>query len=470
MRPAGAHGSGRPPARRAPRDVVHIPDEPSVTAAGLAEPAVEGGCRFATRCGGCGWQHVAYVEQLRRKQATVREELRQALGAAAPDVAPVLSATSDATDGSIRPAGFRRKVHFVFGPAEEGRSLALGHFGRGTQRFVPVDACEVHAVDGNALAFAIRDACARLDLPFATADGRRGLLRHLVIRTAKGSGERLATLVVTDATDRRLRRLSTVVMTGAERPDGWFVNELRGPSSWLFGPETRRLAGRPWAREEIAGVSYLVGPTAFFQTNVEAAERLVTLVLHAIPQTIERVIDLYAGVGLFALPLARRGQAVAAVEEDRTAIEAARRSQRLNGIDERRCQLVAARVEDALDRLTARGRERSRGGTAVVLDPPRTGCAPAVLQRLAEGVRPEVIAYVSCEPASLARDLALFRGLCRAEQIAYHIDAVQPVDMFPHTAHVECVAVLRRADGTRDVDTRARGRRAAAAPAGAARG
>jgi 23S rRNA (uracil1939-C5)-methyltransferase len=149
------------------------------------------------------------------------------------------------------------------------------------------------------------------------------------------------------------------------------------------------------------------------------------------------VLDLYAGGGLFALPLARRGHRVLGVEENPAAVEAGRRSQRLNGLDGRTCRIVRARVETL----------RATRAQAVVLDPPRRGCAERVLHAIAREVRPDVVVYVSCDPDSLARDLdAWFRAVPRGAP-SYRIYSVQPLDMFPHTPHLETVVTIRRDAG-----------------------
>jgi 23S rRNA (uracil1939-C5)-methyltransferase len=200
-------------------------------------------------------------------------------------------------------------------------------------------------------------------------------------------------------------------------------------------------------REEVAGVSFVISPTAFFQTNVHAAETLVGLVLAAVPER-ARILDLYAGAGLFALPLARAGHEVVAVEENRAAVADGEASRRFNRIPDERCRFVARRVEQAVTapaRPPGVRRDRRNPGAAqhefdaVVLDPPREGCSETVIDGVFGGLMPPGVVYISCNPEALARDLAA------ASDHGYRIRSLQPVDMFPHTAHVETVAVLTRA-------------------------
>lgn len=376
-------------------------------------------CPFFGPCGGCAWQHIAYPEQLRLKQRLLEGLLKQAIGASAPAVRPPL------TGGEW---GFRNKVHFVL--TQRGRVLALGHYRRGSQSVIEVDQCPVHVSEGNQAAFAIRDGLARARVEGATPDLRRGLARHIVVRVT--GRESMATLVVT-RNEKRLKTAVSAVLGGGKTPTAFAlnINDKAGP--YLFGEETRHLHGPRRVRERVAGISFLISPTSFFQTNVRAAEKMVHFVLEQ-ADAAPTVLDLFAGAGLFALPLAARGARVVAVEESREAIDDGEASRRLSRIAESSCAFVRGRAEDF-----ARGRRRlrSRGSPdLVVLDPPRAGCPPPVLEWICGALHPHRIIYVSCNPRALAEDL---RVLLAA---GYTLEVVQPVDMFPHTAHIETVAVL----------------------------
>jgi len=220
------------------------------------------------------------------------------------------------------------------------------------------------------------------------------------------------------------------VIDGDAAPSALHINVHPRGDAYIFGSETRRIAGPARIREDLAGVSFLISPTAFFQTNVRAAEALVKLVLAAVPSDCGTVLDLYAGAGLFALPLARRGHRVVAVEENRVAVADGIASRELSRISEDHCRFIAASVEAVVRRRTMTD--------AVVLDPPREGCRRDVINAVFGVLTPKTGVYVSCNPETLARDLAFIatRG--------YAIRSIQPVDMFPHTPHVEAVVVLER--------------------------
>jgi 23S rRNA (uracil1939-C5)-methyltransferase len=398
-------------------------------------------------CGGCTWQHIAYREQLRLKTDLVDRLVRAAVPRA-PKAAMTLAATS-----LDDPWSYRNKAHFVFG--QRGSTLVMGHYVRGSRRVIPIVECPVHDERGNAFAFAARDT-------FAAAGLSGGTLRSLAIRVGCRTRELMAALIVTSDRDRRVRTATRRLLEQSP-PTSMHLNVHARDDAFIFGPATRQLHGSARMREEAAGASFLISPAAFFQTNLRAAEILVRLVLDAVapapsnveglapsnveglaPSNVEglapsdvegsgRVLDLYAGSGLFAIPLAIAGHDVAAVEENRLAVADGEAALKLNRAAQGRCRFIARRVETALPSL--------RDADVVVLDPPREGCSRSVLREVFGRLRPALVVYVSCNPEALARDLQFIDGQ------GYRARSVQPVDMFPHTAHIETVVVLKRATG-----------------------
>jgi len=382
-------------------------------------------CRHLAVCGGCGLQQLAYPLQLAQKRSLLQDLLRRSMGERAPEVAaPIGMATAE--DGM--PWAFRQKAAFVFGRGPHGE-LTLGHFARGTNDVVPVTECPVHAARANRIAFALYAELRRARLQ--AWDGRGGLLRHVVIRTSSDEREAVAVLVVVK-NDAKLREPLRRLLASPDRPEGLMLNLHDRPGPYQLGRESLRIDGPGHVLERALGLDFLVSPTGFFQTNVAAAGVLLGLVRQALPRRSRlRVLDLYAGSGLFALPLARDGHHVTAIEEGRKATRDAARNARRSGIPETRLRLIPSRVEDALPRLQERF-------DVVILDPPRQGCPEPVLRQVAERLRPERVLLVSCNPETLALELAFL------ERSGYRAKSVQPVDMFPHTPHVEALAVLER--------------------------
>nr|MCU0257118.1 23S rRNA (uracil(1939)-C(5))-methyltransferase RlmD [Vicinamibacterales bacterium] len=375
----------------------------------------------------------------RLKRDIVQRAVDAAVGPRRVRVAPVRGLAEEVADPDAGPWGFRHKVHFAFAQPRGG-AVVMGHMGPGSRRVFDARECPVHAPRGNEVAFAVKAALQRAAVP--VGEPPRGVVRHVVSRVGRSSGEVVTALVATD-NPAALRRVSREVIDAA-RPDGWHLNLHPRPGPMLFGPHTRHLAGRERVREDVAGVTFMVSPTAFFQTNVEAAAMLAAEVLAAVPRGAARVLDLYAGLGFFALPLARRGHRVTAVEESASAVEDGEVSARFNRLPASACRFVRSGVEQALERLAG----QQAGFDAVVLDPPRAGASQRAIDLLRSALRPPCLVYVSCEPEALSRDLARL-AQPRAGAADYRVAAVTPIDMFPHTAHVETVAVLHRDEAPR---------------------
>ncbi len=376
-------------------------------------------CRHSGICGGCDLLGKTYAEQLRLKAATLAGRLASAGVSMTPEFEPLFP-------NDRMPGGFRQKVAFVFGTSPHG-SLVMGHYARGSQKVVPVTECPVHSARGNRVAFALRDQLVRAGVE--AAGSRRGVLRHLLVRASQDNLQAVAMLVVT-GNDKSLRRPVRALMDSADRPDGFFINIHPGPGPFMVGPKTIPIAGQRHVAESINGITFLISPAAFFQTNAMAAAALQRLVVSAIRG--DRVLDLYSGSGLFSLALARESSRVVAIEENRVAVKDAEANARINRVAPGRLRLMCARVEDALPGLAREAWD------AVVLDPPRQGCPPGVIAGVFDRLRPPCVVYVSCNPDALAAELP---AMLRA---GYRVDDVRVVDMFPHTEHIESVVRLSR--------------------------
>jgi 23S rRNA (uracil1939-C5)-methyltransferase len=387
-------------------------------------------CPHFGPCGGCVWQDVAYAEQLERKRLVLERLLRPILGARGAAVQP-LAGTTAGEDGM--PWHFRHKAAFVFGPdPHDSRGFVMGHYAAGSTRIIPIETCPVHSSLANRLAFALRDQLAGARIA-AAGPGVDGILRHVVIRTTKDECEAVVMLVVT-RNDRSLRQPVRAFVAAHETCTGFLVNVHPRPGPYMVGDDTIRISGRSAVRETVRGARFLVTPTAFFQTNPESAAVLVDEVVSQARVLEQRhhVLDLYAGSGLFAIPLAAGGHAVVAVEENAQAVRDGEANARLNRIPGGRLRFMRARVEDAIVRLA-----RTRPGLAV-LDPPRQGCGSQVIGAVFRDLAPPHALYVSCDPESLARELPAIQAS------GYRVVRVQPIDMFPHTTHIETVVTLER--------------------------
>jgi len=327
------------------------------------------------------------------------------------------------------PWSFRQKVAFVFGSGPGGRGLVMGHYEQGSQRIIPVEECPVHSARANRIAFALRDHLAQAGIR-AAGPSLSGILRHIIIRTTKDDREVVAMLVVT-RNDKSLRRPVRAFLQSDDRPDGFFINIHDSPGPFMVGSKTTKIYGRSHVRETVGGISYLISPDAFFQTNVRAAEVLQRSVTQSVAGA-TRVLDLYCGSGLFSLPLAAAGVRVTAIDENRQAIRDANANVRLNKIPDGRIRFVAGRVEEAIVRA------QTERWDAVILDPPRQGCPKPILSAVFERLAPPHAVYVSCNPDTLGAELPFIMD------VGYQVERVEAVDMFPHTDHIETVLRLRK--------------------------
>jgi 23S rRNA (uracil1939-C5)-methyltransferase len=377
-------------------------------------------CPHFGPCGGCLWQHIPYPEQVRAKEAIVRESLVHLGGLPDVEVRPILAMDA--------PWYYRNKMEFTFHPDGE-----LGLHPRGSfDRVIPIDTCLLQSPASNVILGLVRDFARASRLSRYDPRGHTGVLRQLVVREAQAGGEIMVGIITTAAEVPGLEDLASRLRTALPQVTSVVHGVNPGLSDGLPLSQVTVLAGRPYIVEELDGLRFRIGLETFFQTNTRQAARLLERVQHlADLRGGELVFDLYCGVGTFSLALARHAGYVYGVEISPAAVEAARQNAALNGIANVgfSCGDVRASIPELI---------RTAGRPdVVVLDPPRSGAGKRVIHRVADTGAPRVI-YVSCNPTTLAPDL---RELA---QLGYRIRAVHPLDMFPHTYHVECVALAER--------------------------
>lgn len=378
-------------------------------------------CIVADKCGGCQWQTVSYDYQLQAKQNQVMQALTRIGKLTDPLVEPILAAPAD--------LHYRNKATYPLGQSRQAQppKVLAGYYQKGTHRLINLNQCPVQDDRLDPLLAGVKQDIQRLSWPIYDEQQHQGSLRHLALRVGRRTGEILLTLVSREA---QLAGLEQQATTWLERyPDlvGVCLNINCDRTNRIFGESTHCLAGRPYLREILCDLEFHIRPETFFQVYTEQAEALVNLMLaHLNLQGTETIVDAYCGVGTMTLPLARQAQTVIGLEVQAAAVEQAQANAALNSINN--VQFQVGSVEQLLPALTVRP-------DLVLLDPPRKGCDPAVLQSLTQTC-PAQIVYVSCNPTTLARDLAhLVEG-------GYQLVRVQPIDFFPQTTHVESVAFL----------------------------
>jgi 23S rRNA (uracil1939-C5)-methyltransferase len=337
----------------------------------------------------------------------------------------------DAILAAESPLSYRNKVTYPLGLSAEGQVKA-GYYRKGTHQIINLNQCPVQDEHFNPLLAEVKHDIQTQGWSIYDETTHNGQLRHLVFRIGRRTGELLLTLV---SNTWDLPGIEDLAAQWKERyPElvGVCVNRNQAQGNTIFGPETRYVVGQPYLTERFAGLEFHIYPTTFFQVYTEQAERLLRCVLdHLNLQGKETVVDAYCGVGTLTLPLARRAGYCLGLEVQAEAVDVARENAQLNAIENIRFQVgtVATLLPTVTEVL---GGDRP---DIVVLDPPRKGCEGGVLDALLT-LKPPHIVYMSCNPATLARDL---KQLCAG---GYRLERLQPADFFPQTSHVECVAFL----------------------------
>jgi len=446
-------------------------------------------CIVADKCGGCQWQHIDYAFQQDTKRNQVIQNLQRIGGFSYPPVDPLLSVPSGpstlseaegrgqgaegktnphtphptphtpihslthplphpstpspihrsaersrrspSTPSPIPPSDlhYRNKATYPLGLSSNGQ-IQTGYYRKGSHQIVNLNQCPIQDSRLDPLLAEVKQDIQQRGWRVYDEKQHKGILRHLGLRIGRRTGEMLLTLV---GRGDRLPGLEEQAIAWCKRyPDlvGVLLNLNPHRTNTIFGPETRLIEGRPYLNEIFSGLTFRIHPTTFFQVNTEQAEALLQVILEELQlNDSETVVDAYCGIGTLTLPIAQRVKGAIALEIQPEAIDQARLNAELNHITN--VTFHTGAVETLLPTLEVQP-------DIVLLDPPRKGCEPVVMETLRRW-QPDRIVYVSCNPATLARDLKV---LCESE--LYTLTRVQPADFFPQTTHVECAAFLHR--------------------------
>ena len=397
---------------------------------------VEPKCAFARKCGGCQIQEMSYERQLAFKEQKIRGNLERIGGFDRGKIDAVM----EPVEGMDEPFRYRNKAQFPFGTDKEGNPVTGFYAGR-THTIIANTDCALGVPQNQEILETILSFMKKYKISSYDEKTGTGLIRHVLIRYGFKTGELMVCLVING---RRIPHADILIemLNTVEKMTSITISTNMKQTNVIMGHTFEVLWGQDHITDYIGNIKYEISPLSFYQVNPVQTEKLYGLALaYAELKGTETVWDLYCGIGTISLFLAQGAKQVYGVEIVPQAIENARRNAKCNGIEN--TQFYVGKAEEVLPRYYEQYAEthprESAHADVIVVDPPRKGCDVALLETIAK-MQPEKIVYVSCDSATLARDLKYLCGR------GYELKKGRAVDMFPHTVHVETVVMLQKKD------------------------
>lgn len=380
-------------------------------------------CPQFARCGGCVFRHISYAAELRAKQQRVQDAFERIGGIHSAVLRPIL--------GAEKPDRYRNKAQLPIGRAPDG-GISLGFYATHSHRIINCEECLLQPEEFTGAMRAFREWARKTDDEVYDEATGRGRLRHLFLRRAEATGEVMACVVVNGNGVHDEPGLTALMQKYVPGLASVVINSNREKTNVILGPKSRTVWGKDSITDELCGLRFRISPASFYQVNPRQTGRLYgTAAQYAGLTGSETVLDLYCGTGTIGLSMASKAARVIGVEIVPEAVEDAKKNAAENGVEN--AEFLCADAAEAAAELERRGVRPD----VVMLDPPRKGCDAALIGTVCS-MAPSRVVYISCDPATLARDLKLFA------QEGYLLREATPVDMFPRTAHVECVALISR--------------------------
>ena len=382
-------------------------------------------CPQFLQCGGCVFRHMTYESELRAKEQRVRDAMQRIGGFDNIKILPIV--------GAQNPDHYRNKAQLPIGRGGNGQ-LQMGFFASHSHRIIHSNTCMLQPEIFNSAIEAVQEwASIYKPEPYDEAS-HKGRLRHLYLRIAEATGEVMVCMVVNANGVPGEEELSQLLQTRVPGLKSFVINSNREKTNVIMGKKCRTVWGQDYITDELCGLKFNISPLSFYQINRSQAQRLYTIAgEYANLQANEVVLDLYCGTGTIGLTMASKAKKVIGIEIVEQAIKDAKTNAALNNIEN--AEFICADALQAGQILE----DRNCTPDVVILDPPRKGCDADLIAAIVK-INPARIVYVSCDPATLARDLKIFSK--------NHYQSVQltPVDMFPRTAHVEMVVLMSRVE------------------------
>ncbi len=378
-------------------------------------------CIVADKCGGCQWQHINWKHQLVTKRQQVIQSLQRIGGLQEIQVQSTLHTADD--------LHYRNKVTYPLGISSTG-NLQAGYYRKNSHKIVNLNQCPVQDSRLNPLLKEIKQDIQQQGWSIYDETTNQGQLRHLSLRIGYHTEEILVTLVATNNKIPGLTEQAKIWIDRYPNLVGVCLNINRDQTNIIFGHQTHTIVGKPYLKEIFGGLEFRILSDTFFQVNTAAAELLLNKIIQLLNlQGHEILVDAYCGIGTFTLPLAKKVKQAIGIEVHPASIIQAKQNAEINQITN--VNFYTDKVEKYLQKINI-------VADIILLDPPRQGCDHRVIETLLN-LQPSKIVYVSCKPATLARDLKL---LCSSG--IYQPQLIQPIDFFPQTSHIESLVLLQR--------------------------
>ncbi|MGI6072574.1 MAG: 23S rRNA (uracil(1939)-C(5))-methyltransferase RlmD [Lachnospiraceae bacterium] len=397
-----------------------------------SEDRVTPPCPNASRCGGCQIMQLSYPAQLAFKQSKVKNNLERIGGQKDFVMRDIIGMDEDDT------LHYRNKVQFPVGRKPDG-TVVTGFYAGRTHYIVPTDNCPVSSKAANRATAVVRDFISRQGVSIYDEITGKGLVRHILIRTGTTTGQLMVCLVIngnrlTGAGGNVEKAFVQALTEKIPKINSICLNINKKNTNVILGSKIICLHGNDYIEDKIGELTFRISPLSFFQTNSMQARKLYDKALEYAGLTGEETVwDLYCGIGAISLFLAQRAKKVYGVEIVPAAIDNAACNARLNDITN--AEFFCGPAEEVFAEAVRGGKA---GANVVVVNPPRKGCDASLLEAIME-VAPAKIVYVSCDSATLARDVKILSE-------KYKLVEATPVDLFPHTVHVETVVLMSRVD------------------------
>lgn len=385
-----------------------------------SEHRIESDCKTYKRCGGCSLRHIQYAETLNMKRNAVQSLVNKTLQT---------KIKVEETLGMENPYHYRNKAQYPVGIDKEGKPV-IGVFANRTHEIIPIGKCLIQDEQTEEIAKYIIKYIADNHISIYNENTRKGLVRHIVTKIGKKTNEIMVIIVINGNEIPSEKKIVEALVSKFPKIKTIVKNINEKNTNVILGEKNITLYGDGYIEDKLGELTFKISPLSFYQVNPVQAEKLYTIGVEAANITKkDTVFDLYCGIGTISLFMAKYAKKVYGIEIVEQAVEDAVENTKMNGIEN--TEFIAGDVEEVLDDLI---NNKKIIPDIVMVDPPRRGLDKISIENILK-IKPKKLVYISCNPATLVRDL-------KELEESYEINSIKPVDMFPFTSSVECVAVL----------------------------